>query len=210
MIRYYQFEQRSPIWHTYRKGRWTGSTAIDLLRGKPAPPESDSTYDNKYMLRGRVLEPLAIEAYEHKYKLSVAHYGFITNTKYPHAGYSPDGVDTEETLIEVKCLGVEKHDKIVSGEMPIPTEYQAQIQFGLLVSELTKAKLVLYNPDASTVMHVIDVLPDKLTQNNLKSRLEVTRRGVSPSDNRAKKKYIEKNRVKIREKRHAYYLKNKK
>ena len=210
MIRYYKFEQRTPIWHTYRKGRWTGSTAIDLLRGKSVPPQSDSTYDNKYMLRGRVLEPLAVEAYEHKYKLDIAHYGFITNTEYPHAGYSPDGVDTEETLIEVKCLGLEKHDNIISGKIPVPVEYMAQIQFGMLISELKKAKLVLYNPDSATVLHVMDILPDPMTQSNLKAKLEATRPKQRLSSLRAKKKYIENNKVKIREKRHAYYIKNKK
>src|ERR1700685_2649236 len=110
MIRYYNFAQRSPQWYIYRKDKWTGSTAIDLLKGKKIPPDNDSDYDNKYMQRGRILEPLAIEAYE-KYTEQlgkVKHYGFITNSKYKHAGYSPDGI-LGDTLLEVKCLGVDNH-----------------------------------------------------------------------------------------------------
>jgi hypothetical protein len=210
MIRYYKFPQRSPIWHKYREGKWTGSTAIDLLRGKLTPPQSDNNYDNKYMLRGRVLEPLAIEAYERKYKTTVAHYGFITNSKYPHAGYSPDGVDEANTLLESKSFNLEKHDAIVSGKMPIPTEYMAQIQFGLLITELKKARLILYNPDSATPLFVIDILPDLIIQANMWTKLEATKPTQRPSAGRAKRKYIENNTVKIREARHKRYLKSKK
>jgi hypothetical protein len=210
MIRYYKFKQRSEQWHKYRKGKWTGSTAIDLLRGKSAPPQSDSTYDNKYMLRGRVLEPLAIEAYERKYRCNVASYGFVTNSKYPHAGYSPDGVDEANTLLESKSFNLEKHDAIVSGKMPIPIETTAQIQFGMLISELKKARLILYNPDSETPLCVIDVLPDLIIQANMWTKLEATRPTQRPSAGRAKQKYIENNTVKIREARHKRYLKSKK
>jgi hypothetical protein len=210
MIRYYKFKQRSEQWHKYRKGKWTGSTAIDLLRGKSTPPQSDSTYDNKYMLRGRVLEPLAIEAYERKYRCNVASYGFVTNSKYPHAGYSPDGVDEANTLLESKSFNLEKHDAIVSGKMPIPIETTAQIQFGMLISELKKARLILYNPDSETPLCVIDVLPDLIIQANMWTKLEATRPTQRPSAGRAKQKYIENNTVKIREARHKRYLKSKK
>jgi hypothetical protein len=210
MIRYYKFPQRSPIWHKYREGKWTGSTAIDLLRGKLTPPQSDNNYDNKYMLRGRVLEPLAIEAYERKYKTTVAHYGFITNSKYVHAGYSPDGIDQANILLEVKCLNVEKHDKIISGELPIPTEHMAQVQFGMLISEIPGAALVLYNPDSAKPLYVRFVSPDPAIQANLKAKLEDVRPTQRPSAGRAKRKYIEDNQVKIREARHKRYLKSKK
>jgi hypothetical protein len=210
MIRYYYMEQRSPIWHKYREGKWTGSTAIDLLRGKLTPPQSDNNYDNKYMLRGRVLEPLAIEAYERKTGRSVAHYGFITNSKYPHAGYSPDGVDHDGNLLEVKCLNTEKHNAIISGDLPIPTEYLAQIQFGLLITGIEKAKLILYNPDAEVVLHVTDILPNADIQANLKRKLDTLRPKRRPSVSRAQQKYIENNKVKIREARHKRYLKSKK
>jgi hypothetical protein len=207
MIRYYKMPQRSELWFKYRQDKWTGSTAIDLLSGKEIPPEKHIP-DNKYMLRGRVLEPLAIEAYERKYKVKVAHYGFITNSKYPHAGYSPDGIE-EGIVDEVKCLGLEKHDAIIAGTLPIPTEYIAQMQFGLLITELEKAKLILYNPDSDTPLHVIDVLIESTIQDFMKQRLEETRPTDRPSATRAKKKYITDNSLKIREKRHKYYMKTK-
>src|ERR1035437_680116 len=179
MIRYYNFEQRSPIWYTYRKDKWTGSTAIDLLKGKLAPSEGDPTYDNKHMLRGPVLENLAIEAYEKKLgKLGeVRHYGFITNSKYKHAGYSPDGI-LGNTLLEVKCLGIENHDNLYG---TIPANYMAQIQFGLLISELDRALLIGYNPDSTRELLMIPVHPDPAIQANLIAKLKATEPKRKPS-----------------------------
>ena len=210
MIRFYKFEQRSDKWYAYRKGRWTGSTAIHLLSGKNAPPEGDKDYDNKYMQRGRILEPLAIEAYEIKHGVKVAQYGFVTNTKWLHAGYSPDGVDPSgPILLEVKCLGLEKHDAIVDGTLPIPTEYIAQIQVGLLITELSKARLILYNPDSDTPMHVMDLKPDRDIHGFMVAQLERTKPATRPSLTRAQRKYVQQNPIKMREKRHERYMRSK-
>lgn len=208
MIRYYHFEQRSPQWHSYRKGRWTGSTAIDLLKGKTAPPQSDSSYDNKYMLRGRMLEPLAVEEYERWAEVSVAHFGFITNSEYPHAGYSPDGIQGD-TLLEVKCVNAEKHDALVAGEIPTPTEWIAQIQFGLLITGLQKARLVLYNPDAKSNLFIFDIEAEPKIQANMIDRLEATRPKERPSSTAAKQKYLETHKMQIKQRRRERYLRNK-
>jgi hypothetical protein len=44
MITYYWFPQRSPAWYSIREGKWTGSTIIELLKGKKTIPEF-SDYD---------------------------------------------------------------------------------------------------------------------------------------------------------------------
>ncbi len=206
MIRFYHFDQRSEKWRTYRKGKWTGSTAIDLLRGKKTPPEDKGTFDNKYMQRGRILEPLAIEAYEKSIDEldAVNHYGFITNSKYKHAGYSPDGVDAD-TLVEVKCLNVERHAKLRDS---IPAEYMAQIQFGLLISELYDAVLVAYNPDAEEPLIVLPIKPDPAIQANLIAKLKATEPKRKPSQMRAAKAYLKNNPDRVREANRKRYLKS--
>lgn len=208
MIRYYNFEQRSEKWRIYRKDKWTGSTAIDLLSGKKAPPEGDPSYDNKYMQRGRILEPLAAEAYEHKYGIKMQHFGFVTNSEYPHAGYSPDGIEPG-FVDEIKCLGVQKHDNIVNGEIPIPTDYIAQMQFGMLITGLPAAKFILYNPDSDTPLFVIEIKADPSIQAFMKDRLEITRPKGRPSANRAKQRYVENNSAKIKAARHKRYVRGK-
>lgn len=209
MIRYYNFEQRSPKWYIYRKDKWTGSTAIDLLKGKKTPPEGDPTYDNKYMQRGRILENLAIEAYEKSINRlgEVKHYGFITNSKYKHAGYSPDGI-MGNTLLEVKCLNEERHQRLLWSDVPV--NYMAQIQFGLLISELPKAILIGYNPDHQAPLAVMEILPDPVIQANLIKRLKETEPKRKPSQIRAARAYIENNPDRVRESNHKRYLKSKK
>ncbi len=206
MIRYYSFDQRSEKWRTYRKDKWTGSTAIDLLRGKKTPPESDSDYDNKYMQRGRILEPLAIEAYERETGNKVSHFGFITNSKYKHAGYSPDGIKGD-ILLEVKCLNEKSHMELVKGKIPIA--YQSQIQFGLLISELRNAELIYYNPDAERPLIVVPIFPDRVIQDNLIKRLKATEPKRKPSQMRAAKAYLKNNPDRVREANRKRYLKSK-
>ena len=208
MIRYYNFPQRSPQWYTYRLDRWTGSTAINLLKGAKTPPEGNPGYDNKYMQRGRILEPLAIEAYEHKTGNTVRHYGFITNSKYKHAGYSPDGIEPD-TVDEVKCVNIEKHMAIGTGEMDIPMEWIAQTHFGIVITELHKINLILYNPDAETPLFIIDIELRALIIENIVRRLYETEPKRKPSQIRAAKKYVETNPDRVRESNHQRYLKSK-
>lgn len=207
MIRYYNFAQRSPQWYAMRLGRWTGSTAIDLLKGKKTPPETGIEYDNRHMQRGRILESLAIEAYEKQTgKLGqVKHFGFITNSKYKHAGYSPDGIDGD-TLLEVKCLNEKGHTELRD---TIPANYLAQIQFGLLISELPEAILIGYNPDAKEPLLIFEIKPDSAIQTNLIAKLKATEPKRKPSQIRAAKKYVEKNALKIKQARHKRYVKSK-
>lgn len=208
MIRYYHFDQRSEKWHQYRKDKWTGSAAIHLLRGAKTPPVSDPTFDNKYMQRGRILEPLAAEAYEHKTGHKLLHFGFVTNSKYKHAGYSPDGIDGD-TIVEIKCSNVEKHMAIGSGAMPIPVEWVAQMHFGIVITELHKLRLVLYNPDAETPLFILPVVVREETLQNIIARLIAVAPKGRPSAQRAKRKYAEQNPLKVRASRHKSYIKSK-
>lgn len=206
MIRYYNLDQRSPQWHTMRKDKWTGSVAIKLLQGAKTPPNI-TIPDNKYMQRGRILEPLAAEAYEHKTGHTMMHFGFVTNSKYKHAGYSPDGIE-EDTVDEIKCVNVEKHMAIGSGAMPIPTEWIAQTHFGIVITELHKIRLILYNPDAETPLFILPIVVRQETLENIIARLIAVAPKDRPSAQRAKRKYIDNNPVKVRENRRRAYLKS--
>lgn len=209
MIRYYHFDQRSEKWRKMREDKWSGSVAIKLLQGAKTPPVSDPTYDNKYMQRGRILEPLAAEAYEKKTGHTMSHFGLVTNSKYPHACYSPDGIE-DDMVDEIKCVNVEKHMAIGSGAMPIPTEWVAQTHFGIVITELHKIRLILYNPDAPTPLFILPIVVREETLANIIARLIALKpKGGRPSAQRAKRKYVEKNPLKVRENRRRAYLKSK-
>lgn len=167
MITIHDVKQGTPEWHELRKGRWTGSRAIKLLQGKPLPDDS-AIVANKYMRRGTLLEPIAIREYEHNYETDVLRPGFVTNSDYPNAGYSPDGI-TGDVLLEVKCANGVRHEALVNGDIPI--EYLAQVHFGMVICELKTAKLLAFNPEYNEQLTVIDIPYNQTIIDNIKSKL---------------------------------------
>lgn len=167
MITWHDVVQGSPEWHKLRSDLWTGSRAIKLLQGKPLPDDS-SSYQSSAMRRGTTLEPIAIMEYQRVIRRKVWRPGFGTHRVYPNAGYSPDGID-RRTLLEVKCANGERHEALAAGKIPL--EYLAQIQFGMVITGLRKAKLIAYNPEYSQALNIIDVPYDKAIANNIRKRL---------------------------------------
>lgn len=176
MITYHQVVQRSPEWLEMRKGLWTGSKAIKLLQGKPLPREADFG-GNWATRRGQALEPLAIAEYERLVKRYVKRPGFVTNSVYPNAGVSPDAIDGK-TLLEVKCLNGERHEKLASGEIPL--EYLSQVYFGMIITGLRKAKLLAYNPEYSQALTVINITYDKVIGANIRKKLRADMKNRRP------------------------------
>lgn len=153
MVLIHDVEQRSDQWFKLREGKWTGSTAIKLLQGKPLPT-TFSDYQSPAMLRGQVLEPIALQEFTVQTGIDVLSVGFVTNDKYPNAGYSPDGI-VGDTLLEVKCLNDERHEALAKGDTPL--EYLAQIHFGMVICELKKAKLLAFNPEYRQQLTILDI-----------------------------------------------------
>lgn len=169
MIIYHNVEQGSPAWQLLRKDLWTGSKAIRLLQGKALPREYEFE-GNRYTKRGQVLEVIAIREYERQYRRKVLRPGFITNTVYTNAGYSPDGVD-RNILLEVKALNGERHEKAVAGQIPL--EHQVQLLFGMIITGLRKGRFIFINPEYEEQLTIIDITYDKLIGNNIRRKLRL-------------------------------------
>jgi len=85
------------------------------------------------MMRGTLDEPYARDAYSANY--AFAHeIGFMVKDfgKYK-IGYSPDGLVSDDGLIEIKSRAQKKHLQTILAD-EVPLENMAQIQAGLLVS----------------------------------------------------------------------------
>lgn len=167
MITIYDIPQGSPEWLELRKGLWTGSKAIKLLQDRRMPDDS-SDYKSAAMMRGSALEGVAIAEYERETGVTVLRPGFITNSKHPNAGYSPDGI-VGNILLEVKCLNGKRHEDLVAGQIPL--EYLAQIYFGMVICELKKAKLLAFNPEYSQQLTVLDIELDPVIADNIRAKL---------------------------------------
>ena len=159
MIKVHNLEQGSPEWLKLREDLYTGSGADKLLQHHGSVKIIDGVVSayalteitgftgNFYTKRGHILEDEAIELYQQIKKCEVMvspEAGFVTNSKFPTCGYSPDGLREDRTL-ECKAFNKEKHMKIYKGEIPL--KVLAQVHFGMLICGKKLADLIIYNPD---------------------------------------------------------------
>ena len=168
MIIFHDVIQGTEEWLALRKKLWTGSKAIRLLQGKPFKEDAEWG-GNKYTMRGHALEIAAIREYERNYGRKVSRPGFVTNTVYTNAGYSPDGLDGG-WLLECKAFNGERHEELVRGEIPLAVV--VQILFGMIITGKRKARLLAINPDdVKNPFVVIEVVYDKRIGNNIRKKL---------------------------------------
>lgn len=173
MVTRHQVQQGSPEWHELRANRITASNAWVLLQKGVKSAVNGSGGENGggfWAQRGHILEEEAIEIYEAVFNTEVGRIGFITNTDFPHCGYSPDGFD--DIPLEVKCFKAEKHLACLK---ELPTEVICQVQFGMMISETERAIVILYNPDiedSDLCFKTIEVARDERIISSFKRKLE--------------------------------------
>lgn len=169
MIIWHDVEQGSPKWFKLREGLWTGSKAIRLLQGKSLPVETQWAGNNATR-RGHALEVAAIREYERKYRTKVRRPGFVTNTVYPNAGYSPDGID-HAWLLEAKAFAGQRHEDLVAEKIPLIV--LVQILFGMIITGKRKARLLAFNPENEVQLVVVEITYEKLIGNNIRRKLRL-------------------------------------
>lgn len=142
--------QGTPEWLAIRNDYITGTDAYTLLKGKSV----DFILDKKRTTtpfkgtratrRGHRLEPEAIAIASAIKEIEITDMGFITNTKYPRAGFSPDGLIGLDGIAECKAFNKDRH---FENQKKPEIQIIAQIQWGLFVTERQYGLLILYNPD---------------------------------------------------------------
>lgn len=205
---YFGVEQGTQEWLDLRKGKVTCSNALTLLtRGKNFCLEANelaatriTPNGNGYAERGHVIENEARGALNcllAPLGLKLETCTFITNDKYPNAGYSPDGLivplDMEDwwnhdMFIPLECKAyndvtwdrktktehhVDKHLKAVEDFDDVPLNARAQCQMEMMMVDAEKLCLLLANPDASDdkQMKLYWVNRDEQLTNRLKEKL---------------------------------------
>lgn len=181
---YLGIEQGTQEWLKLRANRVTCSNAITLLtRGKNFCLEANklameriTPNGNTYAERGHVIENETrdeLNAFLKTHGLRLETCTFITNDKYPDAGYSPDGlivplnserwwegdfipvefkayndVVTRQVNGEKVKVKTNKHLKATQNFDDVPLLARAQCQMEMLLTGANKLCLVLSNPDA--------------------------------------------------------------
>lgn len=208
-IEIHDVTQGTQEWLDLRTGRVTCSNALLLLEKGPLAclaANADAAAritpnGNFYAERGHALETDIREAFEKELSkdgLELLEAGMITNSKYPMAGYSPDGlivykndpltdfqaiveikayndyVDRKNNTGEMQKTYVGKHARACESYDNVPLEARIQIQMELLISEAPECYLILTNPDADAdvpKVKIYTVKPDKKIQARLKEKL---------------------------------------
>lgn len=100
------------------------SIAIEQITGEPLP----SSYTNSHMERGHQQEPIARMLYEEEYFCDVSNGGYFISCE--DEGVSPDGLVSDDGMIEIKCVEKHIHFATVKRGKPDP-KYKWQLPFNL-------------------------------------------------------------------------------
>jgi hypothetical protein len=171
-------EQGTELWHALRRGIITASTVGQLITAKTIKPAANETsrgltatlvaeritgytepmHVSSDMERGTLDEPYAREIYSEHYA-AVTETGFLVRDDWGfRIGYSPDGLVSDDGLIEIKSRKQKIQLKTIL-EDEVPLENMAQIQCGLLVSGREWLDYVSYS--GCMPLFVKRVLPDE-------------------------------------------------
>jgi putative phage-type endonuclease len=185
MIEIYNIEQGSEAWHELRAGRVTGTRFKELMAapstdtykslvnkivGESLSGVQDDTYKNGIMEQGTEREPLAAKQYEFEYETQLNEVGFVINKEiHPEfAGVSPDRMDDDGNIYEIKCPLIHTHIKYLR-DGKLPSEYKYQVQGQLLITGAYNCTFISYVPNLP--LFVLDVYPDHELHKQMKDRL---------------------------------------
>ena len=156
-------EQRTDNWFTARLGKVTASRVADVIAktkaGYSASRDNYATqlvlelltgnvaesYSNAAMQWGTDTEPLARSAYEHKRGLFVDEVGFIQHPKIHQSGASPDGLVSDDGLVEIKCPIQATHLETMLSQK-IPQKYIPQMQWQMACTDRSWCDFVSFDP----------------------------------------------------------------
>jgi len=172
--------QGSPEWLQLRCGRVTASRVCDVvaktksgwgasrtnymaeliaerLTGCPAP-----AFVNEAMRWGTEQEPYARQAYAERLGLDVFETSFVPHPEIPMAGCSPDGLVSDDGLVEIKAPNTATHLDTLLGS-GIADKYHLQMQFQMACTGRQWCDFVSYDPrlPASMKLYVERITRDE-------------------------------------------------
>jgi putative phage-type endonuclease len=139
-------EQGTEEWFTIRIGKVTASRVADVIAktktGYSATRDNymaqlvcerltgqkSESFSNAAMQHGTDTEPLARAAYEAFQDILVDEVGFVPHPSIIMAGASPDGLVSDDGLLEIKCPNTATHIETLLSQS-VPGKYNTQMQF---------------------------------------------------------------------------------
>ncbi len=165
-MKIHQLEQRSPEWLAIRLGKPTASEFSRIVTSTGEPSKSRPGYaiqlaaelyakaplnswgGNVSLDRGTFLEDDALKAYEFLRDVVIDRVGFVTDDDEIY-GCSPDGLIGEDGMVELKCIGAEKHVAALlrhKAKGDVPPDYVQQTQGQMWITGRKWCDLIFYHP----------------------------------------------------------------
>lgn len=158
-------EQRSEDWFAARLGKVTASRVADVIaKTKTGYSTSRDNYmaqlvcerltgkkgesfSNSSMQWGTETEPLARAAYEAAKLEIVQEVGLIDHPFLPMCAASPDGLISDDGMLEIKCPNTSTHfDTLLAGKMP--SKHIPQVQWQMACANRLWVDFVSFDPRA--------------------------------------------------------------
>lgn len=169
-------KQNTDEWFALRTGLITGSDAPKVMMSDTNKgykqlirrlayerlygERADAWQGNKYTDRGHELEDEALSEYEFLTGNKIEKVGFIQLNDW--IGCSPDALEGDKGLIQVKCLDWNAHMEVLESQK-IETYHELQMQFELYASERDYNVYFGYHPKLPAFIKRIEV-DDKIRQ----------------------------------------------
>jgi len=165
---YYDIQQNTDEWFDIKRGKFSASTAADLLMSPSTKGyqnlinkivfehitgETAESFKSDWMDRGNELEPEAIAQYEKQTFNKVNRVGYVEMNDW--VGCSPDGLISNNGLIQVKCPKWNTQIEYYFSSK-VPSEYNKQCQFELMVTDREYNILYIYHPKLKPIIHHIE------------------------------------------------------
>jgi len=115
------------------KGK-TRQTLIYRLASELVTGVKTESYQSSAMANGTTMEPEARKLFEFSQGVKVDEVALVTNDRFPECHCSPDGMIGDLSGLEIKCPLAATHARYLC-EGKLPTEYKAQIQFSMMITE---------------------------------------------------------------------------
>jgi len=181
--------QRIETWKQQRYGKFTASEIVKILgvRGlgetgknyaidkaiEALYGEFEENYISYDMQNGIDTEPLAFAKFKELKSLEfleVTNCGFFDNCE--HSGASPDGLVSDDAILEIKCPKSSTFFKLVATN-EVDAKYYAQMQMQMMSTNRNKAYFFNYLiHDGTEYHHEIIVERDEVIIEKIKERLQ--------------------------------------